>query len=248
MNFVKISSFKKAQIVLRINALILFLFIITTPYLVKGGIWNTPEEVVEGLFLTIEIIVLIVLFRNYDFHSNKSDQQVEELNSKLEKQKELSADTWEYLGKMNVQMSIIRQFVKKFKAPAEKDRLDHIINEMLQVVVGLIDSQEIILRIINLDNYKTIKEITATQKGNIKRTVSSISNEKLHRGTAAGDVKNNFHIISSEHDNFLLKTFIMIDRNDKNNKNIDKEQAELIQDIVNQCEIVYLLFNSEYHR
>jgi hypothetical protein len=34
----------------------------------------------------------------------------------------------------------------------------------------------------------------------------------------------------------------------KGGDKVEKEQEELIQGVINQCEIVYLLFNSRYYR
>jgi ribosomal protein S20 len=248
MNFINISSFKKAQIVLRINAFLLFLFIIATPHFIKEGVWGMPEAAVEGIFLAVEIGVLIRLFKSYDFHSNKSDRKVSRLSGELAEQKELSVDTLKYLGKMNVQMSFVKQLVKKFKAPAERERLKYTINEMLQVIAGLIDNEKVSLRIIDLDSYKTINEVSLAGKNEIGKTVKNMSNENLCKRAQKKNI-NNLHIISSEHDNFSLKTFVFVENPEgESSYKIDDEQFELAQDIVNQCEMMYLLFKSEYHK
>ena len=152
MNFIDISQFKRAQIILRINAFLLFLFIITTPYLIKEGVWGLSEAVVEGLFLAIEIGVLIRLFKSYDFHSNQINRKASKLENELEEQKELSVDTLKYLGRMNVQISIIREFAKKFKTPVEKKRTDGMLREMLQRISGLAENSKVSLRIVDLSN------------------------------------------------------------------------------------------------
>lgn len=248
MNFINVSLFKKAQIILRINAFLLFLFIIVTPHLIKEGIWGMSEAAVEGIFLAVEIGVLIRLFKSYDFHSNKSNRKASQLSGELEEQKELSVDTLKYLGKMNVQMSMVRQLVKKFKAPTEKERLEYTINEMLQVIARLIDNEKISLRIIDLGNCKTIDEVSLASGKEIGKVVKNISNESLCERLHEKNV-NDLHIISSEHDNFSLKTFVLVENpKDEEGYKLDDEQFELVQDIVNQCEMMYLLFKSEYHR
>ena len=248
MNFIKISSFKKAQIILRINSFLLFLFIIATPYLIKEGVWGMSEAVVEGMFLAVEIGVLIRLFKSYDFHSNKSDRKANQLSGELEEQKELSADTLKYLGRMNVQMSIIRQLVEKFKDPVDEKRLKHTINEMLQVIAGLIDNEKVSLRIIDLSSHKTIDEVSLVGDSRIGRATKKMTNSNLCKNLQ-GRVVDDLHIISSEHDNFSLKTFVLVETSDgKKSYKIDDEQFELVQDIVNQCEMMYLLFKSEYHK
>jgi hypothetical protein len=239
MNFINISSFRKAQIILRINAFLLFLFIIATPYLIKSGSFGLSEPTVEGFFLAIEIGVLVRLFKNYDFHSNKNDRRANKLSGELKEQKELSVDTLKYLGKINVQLSIIKQLVKKFKAPAQKKRLEHSINEMLSVISGLINNEMISLRIVDLSSGKTIVETSLSDDGFAK----CISNKKIYK-INNNIIDNKIHIIPSAHDNFSLKTFVLV----KQSGDIKSEQLELVKDIVNQCEIMYLLFQSKYHK
>ena len=248
MNFINISQFKKAQIVLRINAFLLFLFIIATPYLIKDGVWGVAESTVEGLFLAIEIGVLIRLFSNYDFYSNKNDRKANKLSGELEEQKELSVDTFKYLGKVNVQMAVVKQLVKKFKAPVERKKFEYAINEMLQTIIGLTGNRTVSFKIIDLNSYKTIDEVYLTEKNGSDKIARSISNEDLCKKQQVKGGED-LHIISSEHDNFSLKTFIMVGRGKNEGRRvINNEQLELIQNIVNQCEMMYLLFESKYHK
>jgi hypothetical protein len=248
MNLINVSQFKKAQIILRINAFLLFLFIIATPYLIKEGAWGMAEPIVEGIFLAVEIGVLIRLFKSYDFYSNKSDRKVSKLSGELEEQKELSIDTLKHLGKMNVQMSIIRQLVKKFKTPVKERGLEHMINEVLQIIAGLIGHNKISLRIINLNNHKTINEVHLIDKNEIDKYIKNVSNEILCSNLRQEDIKN-VQIVSSEHDNFSLKTFVLMGAmKDEKNYKVNDEHFELVQDMVNQCEMIYLLHQSEYHK
>ncbi len=248
MNLITISQFKKAQIILRINSFLLFLFIIATPSLIKEGAWGMSEAVVEGLFLAVEIGVLIRLFKSYDFYSNKSDREANKLSDELEEQKELSMDTLKHLGKMNVQMSIIRQLVKKFKAPVEEKGLEYMINEVLQVIAGLIGSDKVSLRIVDLNNHKTINEVHLVEENKIDKAIRRMPNKILCSKAQQTNI-NNIQIVSSEHDNFSLKTFVLMEKTgDKEDRKTDDEHFELVQDMVNQCEMIYLLYKSEYHK
>jgi len=166
----------------------------------------------------------------------------------LEEQKELSVDTLKYLGKMNVQLSIIKQLVKKFKTPAKKKRLEGMMNEMLQSIAGLIGNKKISLRIVDLNNCKTMHELHLTRENNIKENVKKISNEMLCEKLQRNNI-DDVRVVSSEHDNFSLKTFVFVENPEsKANYKIDDEQFELVQDMVNQCEVIYLLCKSDYHK
>jgi len=200
------------------------------------------------VFLAIEIGVLIRLFRAYDFHSNKNDRKASELKSELEEQKELSVDTLKYLGKMNVQMSIIKQVVEKFKAPVEKERIESVMNEMLQGIAGLVDNNKIGLRIINLENCKTISEVHLNNNGKLKKRMNRVPNKILCAELKRKKIQG-IQVIPSEHSNFSLKTFVLIEAlKVEKGQVVNKEQFDLVQDIVNQCEMIYLLCKSEYHK
>ena len=248
MNLITVSQFKKAQIILRINSFLLFLFIIATPSLIKEGAWGMSEAVVEGLFLAVEIGVLIRLFKSYDFYSNKSDREANKLSGELEEQKELSIDTLKHLGKMNVQMSIIRQLVKKFKAPVEEKGLEYMLNEVLQIISGLIDSNKVSLRIVDLNNHETINEVHLVGENEIGKHIKNVPNEILCSKGQQSNIEK-VQVVSSEHDNFSLKTFVLMEDLENNKEyKMDDENFELVQDMVNQCEMIYLLYQSEYHK
>ena len=246
MHFINLSLLQRARIVLFINALILFLFIIFTPYFVKIGIWGIPEWIIEGSFLAIEISVLIKLFRNYDLHSKKIESKADKLKSKLIEQQETLTDSLEYLGKMNVQMSIVKKIMGKLKFPADSDKLEYILYEMLQSIVSLTKQKKIILKVVDLENKKTIRKIIFNKSVKLDKDVKKISNTELCSNKAINLNKyQTLKIISSNYDSFSLKTFVFFP---KTNIQVDQEKAELVQGIVNQCEVIFLLFNSKYYQ
>ena len=248
MNLIDLSSFKKARIILGVNSFLLFLFIIFTPYLVKAGTWGLTESAVEGLFLALEIIILIKLFKDYDFYSNKSERKANRLSDKLKEQQKLLSDSLEYLGKMNVQMSIVKQMINKLKSPVGKNRLEYVMNEMLQVAGGLVGSKGIILKIIDLKNEKTIKKFSLGEKGSFKGSVKNITNRMLCKNN--WDKKNEeIFVVASSYDNFSLSTFAIFNVAEVTEKDKEEENIlELVQDIINQCEVMFLLFNSKYYK
>ena len=247
MNLIKLTSLKKARIILLINSLILFLFIIFTPYFVRVGVWSIPEWAIEGTFLAVEISVLIKLFRNYDRHSRRVEREVNKLDDKLKEQQKVLVDSLEYLGRMNVQMSIVKKVMNKLKFPADDNRLEYVLNEMVQTLITLSGQKSVFLKIVDLDGFKTVKEINLLTDKKKQKNIDEISNDKLcQQKKAYSYTKDNMLIVSSNYDNFSLKTFAIFPI--KKQKKVDSEKIELIQGIVNQCEIVYLLFNSKYYK
>jgi len=249
MNFVKLTSLKKARIVLLTNALILFIFIIFTPYFIRVGFWGFPEWLIEAIFLAVEISVLIKLFRNYDRHSRKVEQKISKLDDELKEQQKILVDSLEYLGKMNVQMNIVKKVMSKLKFPVDNDRLEYILNEMAEVLISLSGLKGVLLRMVDLGSKKTKKEINSPELGKIQKFSKNISNHDLCRENNNYERRfPEFLVVASNYDNFSLKTFAIFPLGTKKKKELDKEKLELIQGIVNQCEVVYLLFNSKYYK
>ena len=232
-----------------INALILFVFIVFTPYFVKVGFWGIPEWMIEGIFLAVEISVLIKLFRNYDRHSKKVEQRVSKLDDKLKEQEKTLVDSLEYLGKMNVQMSIVKKVMGKLKFPADRDRLEYILNEMTESLISLSGLEGVLLKIVDIESKETMKKIEAIVSKIGRKAVKQISNVDLCEYSEKN--KKDFKdvlIVASNYDNFSLKTFAIFPLEKSRDDKVDQEKEELIQGIVNQCEIIYLLFNSKYYK
>ncbi len=249
MNFVKLTSLKKARIVLLVNALILFVFIIFTPYFIKVGFWGLPEWLIEAIFLAVEISVLIKLFRNYDKHSRKIEQKAGKLDDRLKEQQKMLVDSLEYLGKINVQMSIVKKVMSKLKFPADNDRLEYILNEMTESLISLSGLKGVILKIIDIESRQTMKKVNAIRSKDDQRAVKRISNDNLCEDfKKSKESFKNVLVIVSNYDNFSLKTFAIFPLSDNNKNIIDQEKRELLQGIVNHCEIIYLLFNSKYYK
>jgi hypothetical protein len=127
---------------------------------------------------------------------------------------------------------------------------------MLQILVSLSGGKEVIFRVVDLESKKTMKEIVMAEEGVFQKTVLEIDNKKLvreykKRGLWGSEVE----VFPSAYDNFSLKTFVFFSLSEdggrlknKGGDKVEKEQEELIQGVINQCEIVYLLFNSQYYK
>ncbi len=235
-------SFKKEQIILQLNSLLLFLFIIFTPSIIKTGFWGVPEPAVEGIFLFLELIILSKLFQKYNQHNLKNVTKVNKLSAKLRQQENLLIDSLEYLGKINIQMSIVKKVISQVKIPRNENRLDYLIQEILQSISQLSKSKKVTLKLIDLKNEHTLKKISLGKNQTCK-LANKISNKKLLRQ----DFSNKkTEILTSSYDNFSIKSFLFLEK-DKN-RQLNSDQKTLIKGLVNQCEILFLLFNSKYYR
>ena len=246
MQLIKFTSLQRARIILWFNASILFLFIIFTPYLIKMGIWGVPEWVIETVFLAVEIFVLIRLFRNYDLHSRRTENRVDELSLKLKQQEKTLMDSLEYLGKINVQMSIMKRMINKMRPSADNEgKLEYVLQEVLSGLSNSLQTAKVFLRIVNVDTGKTMQEIELNQKESKKfRKECKLTNDALLDTEKELKMSNKkIHIVKSDYDSFSIRTFLIF-----SGSRPDKTVEELIQGMVNQCEIIFLLANSRYYR
>ena len=94
-----------------------------------------------------------------------------------------------------------------------------------------------------------IKEIITTDDKFFQDNINKIDNAMLLNNDRKFKKNKKLAIFPSSYDNFSLKTFVFfsLSANQMNGK-IEKEQKELIQGVINQCEIIYLLFNSQYYK
>ena len=243
------SHLQKARIVLVLNFIVLFCIIIMTPFFIKNGTVLFSEEFVEGFFLAVELGALIIVFRHYDAQIKKNENEAISLNTKLEKKEKELLNALEYLGKVNVQISMIKSIFEKTKVPSTKSQLTEVYSELLGIVCGMTDEPYAILRIVNLQNGRMLSEriekINGTNDNDIKISMGS---KELIEKFSKRDKANEGKVATffSDVENFYIKAFIIIP-NSKRRK-FQQEERTFLEAIANQCEIVFLLFNSEYYK
>ncbi len=240
---------QKARIVLVLNFVVLFCIIIMTPFFIKNGTLFFSEEFVEGMFLAIELGALIVVFRHYDIQIKKYENEAVSLNTKLEKKEKELLNALEYLGKVNVQVSMIKSIFEKTKIPSTRSQLAKVYSELLGIVCGMTDESYAILRIVNLQNGRVLSErIEKVNGGKDNEIKVPIGNKELIERFSGRKKENEgeFATFFSDVENFYIKAFIIIPNS--KNKKFQQEERTFLEAVANQCEIVFLLFNSEYYK
>ncbi len=240
---------QKARIVLVLNFIVLFCIIISTPFFIKNGTSLFSEELVEGIFLTIELFALIIVFRHYDAQIKESENEAVTLNTKLEKKEKELLNALEYLGKVNVQISMIKSIFEKTKVPSTKNQLNEVYSELLKIVCGIVGEPYAVLRVVNLQNRRVISE-RIEKMGNSKdfEIKVSIGNKELIEKFNKREKNNNGEFVTffSSVENFYIKAFIIVPNS--KGKKFGQEERTFLEAIASQCEIVFLLFNSEYYK
>lgn len=246
----KIKSFEKARAVLVLNFIVLFVLVISIPSLIRRGTPLFREETVESFFLTLGLLALLYIFRHYDYFMKKKEEETLWLNSKLKTREKELLDSFQYLGKVNVQISMIKSLLEKMEIPKSKNRLKEIYEELLLLVCGITGRQKAFLRIINLETGRTLSEqcISSSEAGdanefNVKAGNIDLANKFKEKEKIE---ISGYSVFYSHSENFFIKAFVFVPDDDR--KKDYSSEENFLEAVASQCEILFLLFNSGYYK
>jgi hypothetical protein len=192
-------------------------FIIITPVLIKEGFSTLDEEASELILIAVQFIVAFILYRLYQREIEKSNQEL--------------IRALQYIGTTNVEIQNFKEiFIDLDRYPRNEKEFKFILNNLTEKAAGIAKTQWILLRIVNTLEAKTLTENLYCEDENKNK---KIGNKELISGTVAGDIS----VIGSRQDSFNVKAFCAF------SAEINKNQRNLIQRIVEELEIIYLLFS-----
>lgn len=244
----QLNSFQKAKAVLIFNYISLFILIVLTPYFIKDGLPWAAETTVEGFFLAVELAALMFFFSQYDSLVRKKEEEVWMLDIKLKSKEKELLSAFQYLGKVNVQISMIKSLLEKMKIPSTRNQLREIYAELLRLVSSLTGEDCACLRIINIENGRTLSEHIETVNKTKDHLENSLGNNDLIKRfrQKIKEDDSEYTFFYSDTDNFSIKAFVLVPKNHK--KHFTAEERSFLEAVANQCEIMFLLFNSRYYK
>jgi hypothetical protein len=187
-----------------------------TPVLIKDGISIFDEEVSELILIAIQFFVAYILYRLYQREIEKSNQEL--------------VRALQYIGTTNVEIQNFKEiFVDLDRYPKNIKEFKIILDNLTKKAAGITKSQWVLLRIVNTLQVKTLTEDLYCEGDNKNK---KIGNKELINGTAI----NGFSVISSRQESFNIKAFCVF------SAQINENQRSLLRRIVEELEIIYLLF------
>jgi hypothetical protein len=227
--------------------LLVFLFslIISTPYLIthKVSLTNNiliDEELVEGLLIALLLVVSYVVSVLYRKELDKYRSRIAELSAKKADVESRLTDAFKYIGAANVQIEEMQSlFLSLNKYPEDKKEFKNSLSFLAQKVLGIVNVDWVIFRIINLDSLQTLREYSET-RANAVLLKHNISNKSLVSTRAVDDC----NVISSDQKNLTIKVFCIIPSGD----HLTVTQKSLVKTIVNALEMLFIIFASQYYR
>lgn len=247
-----VNPYKKTKAFLVLNLTILFILIIAIPQFINSGIEWMSEDTLETLFLGMSFLAVLYVFWHYDYVVKKREHEASKLFLKLEKKEKELLDTFQYLGKVNVQFSIIRDLLQKMKTPAptSREEVEKVFSELLSIVCNATGRSYAFLKIVDLEKGKTLfEQFNGFDNVSEENGYFSAKNETLIEIFDKKRQKNSNlkegDVFFSDLDNFNLKAFLILPKK----KEIEMEdESSFLEAVANQCEILFLLFNSRYYK
>jgi len=224
---------------------LLVISIIFTPLLVKAGFSLFPEEVLESILLFIQVSVAWKIFQLYEQTVSFREKETRKLEREYQKREKELLEAFAYLGKMNVQVSLIKSFLQKLKAPSNRKEAESYIREILKIVLSLSRKKWVTLRIIDKNTHKTLNEYWAySSNSNPAAEVSGIKigNKDIIRQEDGQmkDENREFRVFESSGSELSQSRFFLIfPKGSRTNPDID----DFLRAAANQCEVILTLFS-----
>jgi len=223
---------------------LLFFLVVLTPYFIQGNFQLknrgiVREEIAEGAVIALLLIVgyLASILHKKEF--DKYHRELEELViCKCDLENRLN-DAFSYIGEVNVQLLEIKSvFSALQKYPESKKDYKSVLIFLARKALGIANVDWVMFRIINPDSLRTIQEYSET-RGSALLLKHNISNRAIVSNEAIADCS----VVSSEQGNLTIKAFCILPTEE-----LTKSQEILIQAIVSELEMLFIIFSSEYHR
>jgi len=225
--------------------LVFFLLVITmifTPLLVQRGFSIFGEEVLESILLLLQISAAWKIFRLYEKTVEKREKEIDKLEGEYQKREKELLEAFAYLGKVNVQVSLIKSFLQKLKAPADRKEAETYINDILNIALSLSGKEWVTLRAIDTRTQKTLNEYWAKGRQETEIKGIKIGNKEImkwEKSKEEGEGKSYLVFGSSGSEMASLKVFLVF----LNGGKIDRDIEDFLRAAANQCEVLLTLFN-----
>lgn len=221
---------------------LLVISIIFTPILVRGAFFIFPEEVLESILLLFQISVAWKIFRLYEGTVKNREEEIEKLEGEYQKREKELLEAFAYLGKVNVQISLIQSFLQKIKAPSSRKEAENYINEILKITLSLSGKKWATLRAIDIKTLQTAKEYWAKANPQVDTSGIKISNKDVSSWGKEGDKcdRKGYCVYASAGSKLSsFKVFLVF----LNGEKMDQDIEGFLRAAANQCEVLLTMFD-----
>jgi len=232
------------QILYLIIYIILFSFIIYIPKLINGPVHITEklifeEEIIEGSLLGILFFLNILILNLYKNETSRQKELIEKINNDKKTTEEKLDDSFKYIGQINVQIQEIKSiFNRTNKFPETKNDFKKTFLFFSERVLGIVNTNWVLFRIINCNTRRTICEQFETRQG-FTFNYPHISNKMIIEKQSCSPFTT---VISNpENLNVLMCCILPVDK-------ISNDERIFIQAITNEITMMFVILNSSYYK
>ncbi|MCX6122266.1 MAG: hypothetical protein NTX44_11720 [Ignavibacteriales bacterium] len=218
--------------------------IIFTPILIKGSVYITKsfiidEEIAEVILLAILFSLNIMIFKLYKREASRQEEFIKKINNDKKTTEEKLYDSLSYIGKVNVQIEEIKTIFNTANTyPETKNEFKKTFRFLSERVLGIVNTNWALLRIINSNTQRTISECFETRHG-FSCPYPHISNKMIIEKQLIPSCTT--VISNSKNLNILVYCTMPIDQ-------INNDQQIFIQAIINEIIMLFIILNSSYYK
>ena len=193
------------------------------------------EDVMEAVLIIILLWSAYLLsnlykkeLRKYREESRRLSRDNCDLSSKL-------TDAFKYIGGVNVQIKEIQSiFCGPRRYPVTENQFRNDLTLFALKVLGIVNADWVVIRIIRQPNLRTIKEHFESRK-NENLFIKGISNKAI----VANQAIEGYSIVASHRGNSMIVVACVFPK-----KSLDEEEKILVEAITHQINMLYLIFVS----
>jgi len=224
--------------------LVLSSVIIFTPILIKGSVTITKtiildEEIAEMILLAILFSLSMLIFKLYKLEASRQEEFIKKMKNDKKTTEEKLYDSLNYIGKVNVQIEEIKSiFNTRNTYPETKNDFRKAFRFLSERVLGIVNVNWTLLRIINSSTQRTVSECFETRHG-FTCPYPRISNKMIVENQHISSFTT---VISSPSNlNILVCCTMPVDT-------INRDQRIFIQAIINEIIMLFIILNSTYYK
>jgi len=231
------------QILYLILFIILFSLIIYTPTLIKGPAILASklileEETIEGALISILFIMSILIFTLFKHEVNQHKILINKIKNEKKKVEDRLTDSEQYIAIMNVQIQEIKSIFNTIdKYPETKYGLKKVFDFFGERIIGIVNTNWVLFRIIDCNNQRTICEHFTVRTG-FSCGYPHVSNKMVIEKQPV--LPFSYVISNPKNLNILVFCVIQVDA-------ISNDQQLFIQAIINEVTKLFVIMNSIFY-
>ncbi len=217
---------------------------IFTPIMITGSVHITKkfiidEDAMEGLLLVFLFALNLLIFKLYKQTTSKQEELIDKIEREKKKADEKLFDSLSYIGKVNVQIEEIKSIFNTTNTlPETKNDFKKTARVLSERVLGIVNTNWALFRIINIDTGRTIFECFETRQGFSCR-YPHVSNKMIVEKQFTSPFTT---VVSTPPNvNVLICCAMPVET-------INTDQRVFIQAIINEITKLFIISNSSHYR